>query len=166
MEIIEKYDTDEAKKKVKKYYSNFADQLGNKKYLFSNQHPTLADFSVFHLMWYKDRLGCLEIESPSLKAWYERIKQINQNNFKKISGEEALDIAKNSYPIKYKHADTFDIKLDRLKLIPKELLGVTMEAVEGVRIDENENEYVLEHSNKRVGIVHIHFPKKYYGSCM
>jgi glutathione S-transferase len=136
--------------------------IGGEPYLLGGL-PTIADFSVYHPIWYlrnaKAVAGILDA-APKLLAWADRMAALGHHEFKTISSEQALAIASDSKPAAtagLPFVDTHGVVLgDRVAIQPTDY-GV--DPVEGELVLAGDNEFAVQRADERAGTVVVHFPR-------
>lgn len=133
-----------------------------KPYLLGQQ-VTIADFSIYHPIWYVKRAtaiaGILDA-APKLLAWTDRMAAIGHHQFGKMSGEEAVAIARQSTPAATDGAPFIDVHGvapgERVAIMPTDY---GLDPVEGELVLSTENEMAIRRSDERAGTVVVHFPR-------
>ena len=134
---------------------------GGKPYLLGDQ-PTIADFSVYHPIWYVRRVQSLSSilnRAPKLLAWADRIAAIGQHQFEKMTSAEAIDIARGSVPASSDAVlmNWHDIQLgERVTITPTDY---ALDPVEGDLVLSTTNELAIARTDERAGDVVVHFPR-------
>jgi glutathione S-transferase len=141
--------------------------LGDGRPYLVGERPGLADFSVFHCVWFVRRWGAPVAEAltpfAKLRAWMERIDRVGHGQRKEIDSQEALDIARNTKSTATPTADPADAEGFR----PGDRISVTAEdigrdAVTGELVVIAANEVSLRRQDGRAGEVVVHFPRVGY----
>lgn len=129
-------------------------------FLFGKE-PTIADFSVYHCLWFVQRNeGVSPILKPfnAVAAWMQRIKDFGRGDVESISGETALSIAKNSDIIEPANSVVsfpgFN-KGDRVTVVGTDL-GI--DPVEGSLVAAAGDEIIIRRQDEKVGELLVHFP--------
>lgn len=125
--------------------------------------PTIADFSVYHPIWYVRRAqavaGILDT-APKLLAWADRMAAIGHGTFDKLSSEEALVVARDGTPAATDGMPFIDLHGaalgDRVSVKPSDY---GLDPVEGELVLSTANEFAVERSDERAGKVVVHFPR-------
>lgn len=154
---------------LNKKKEEFTKALGTSPFLFGSEKPTIADFSSFHLVWYRhERLDqpMYNDEEVTQLAWLKRMQSIGHGKYTEIEPTLTWEIAKKYSPRKIPEAMKQGEKIGQLiQLKPNDSLGFATPAIEGVLIGEDEHQYILQRDTKNAGTVHVHFPKVAYGAC-
>lgn len=138
-------------------------QLSSVPYL-EGEAPTLADFAVYHCLWFLGR-GVPEQLEPcaATRAWMGRIAAIGHGQASRISAEQALAISLGAQPRARgasQPGDTSGLKLgDRVQVSP---IDYGLDATEGVLCHLDVDEVALEREDPRAGRVVVHFPRVGY----
>lgn len=133
-----------------------------KPYLLGAQ-PGIADFSVYHSLWYLKRAeavaGILD-DVPQVHAWIERMAAIGQHEFEKMSAEQALEVAREGKTAAVDEAPfvaTHGVALgDRVAIMPTDY---GLDPVEGELVMSTATEFAVRRSDPRAGSVVVHFPR-------
>lgn len=153
----------EATGHLTEYLHRLEDMLADGKPYLLGQHPTIADFSVYHPLWYvrnaKAVAGVLDA-MPKLMTWLVRMAAFGHHEFEKMSGEQALAIARESEP----SATSGTPFIDTHGLQPGDKVTITptdyaLDPVEGELVLSTANEFAVCRSDERAGTVVVHFPR-------
>ena len=125
--------------------------------------PTIADFSVYHPIWYLRNAtavaGILNA-APKLSAWADRMAALGHHEFEAISGEQAIAIARDSKPAvtaESPFVDTHGVALgDRVAIQPTDY---GLDPVEGELVLAADNEFAVRRTDERADTVVVHFPR-------
>ena len=124
--------------------------------------PSIADFSVYHCLWFlaraKSLAGMLE-QTPRLLAWMRTIAAFDQVAPQTISATEALDSARAATPApdSASFVDTHGIAAGAQVTVTPGDYG--MDPVAGELVMASEREYAVRRSDDRAGTVVVHFPR-------
>lgn len=147
----------------KEILARLEDMLADGKSYLLGAHPTIADFSVYHAIWYVRRAqavaGILD-SVPKLLAWADRMAAIGHAQFTKMSGEEALAVARSSTPASLDGrmlVDLHGVKLGERVAIQPTDYGI--DPVEGELLLADANEFAVRRTDERAGTVADHFPR-------
>ena len=125
-------------------------------------HASIADFSVYHCLWFLARAkalaGILD-ETPRLLAWMRTIAGFEHDAPAFISAEDALAAARSSTP-----APVAGVFVDTHGIAAGTQVTVTpadyaLDPVAGELVMANEREYAIRRSDERAGTVVVHFPR-------
>lgn len=123
--------------------------------------PTIADFSVYHCLWFVQRNeGVSAILKPftAVTAWMLRIKEFGHGHVESISGETAINIAKNTDINEPTNSTVSFIgftKGDRVTVVGTDL-GI--DPVAGDLVAADGDEIIIRRQDERVGELLVHFP--------
>ena len=124
--------------------------------------PTIADFSVYHSIWFVRRAGPLAAildAFPHVREWAGRIKAIGHGESTELSSSDALRIARDaaSTASTMTVRDTHGIALgERVQIAPSDY-GI--DPVAGELVISAPNELAVKHVDPRAGEVVVHFPR-------
>lgn len=135
---------------------------GGNPYLLGEQ-PTIADFSVYHCIWFLKRAepvsGMLD-NAPQLRSWADRMAAIGHHQSEKMSDQEALEIARGSKPASTGLSSLFDthgVTLgDRVAITPTDY---ALDPVEGELVISSAHEFAVRRTDPNAGDVVVHFPR-------
>ena len=125
--------------------------------------PTIADFSVYHSIWFVRRTGALaSILGPHqrLQAWAEHVRKIGHGESVEIPGGEAIAIAHAASPAAtagHVVCDAHGIALGERVRIAANDYGT--DPVEGELVVCATNELAVRRADSRAGEVVVHFPR-------
>jgi glutathione S-transferase len=125
-------------------------------------HASIADFSVYHCLWFLARAkalaGILD-QTPRLLAWMRTIAAFEHDAPASISAEEALAAARASTPVPAAGAfvDTHGIPAGAQATVTP--ADYALDPVAGELVMANEREYAIRRSDPRAGTVVVHFPR-------
>lgn len=165
---LPKPNVDDEKRKKEDILNECEEKLSTSKYLITSEKPTLADFTLYHLIWYSLKANMTDLFAgrPNVKKWYYGMSNGRKALPNEIKGVDALKIAKDNRPIVIPE----DMKNGpmvgkEVSLIPDDVSGPGTLPVTGVVVGENENKIILKRVTKETGTIHIHFPKHALGAC-
>jgi glutathione S-transferase len=135
------------------------ERLADGDYLFGADHPTIADFTAVHLIWWrldmdgKSMLAGLE----RLNAWYGRMVALGHGNMIRINAAKALETAENSTPRPIPAAMTQNpLTGSQVEIRPTETMPVP---TRGVLAGADDTRWVLARESDAGSTVHVHFPR-------
>ena len=76
------------------------EQLSQRKFLFGTE-PTIADFSTYHCLWFVHNNEALQAgfrPFSNVQSWMQRMGAFGHGGLVEMSGEEALEIARQAEP--------------------------------------------------------------------
>jgi glutathione S-transferase len=153
----------EATGQLAEYLRRLEDMLADGKPYLLGQHPTIADFSVYHPLWYvrnAEAVAGILDATPKLLTWLVRMAAFGHHEFEKMSAEQAVAIAHDSTP-----AASNDVPfINTHGIEPGERVTITptdyaLDPVEGELILSAANEFAVRRSDERAGAVVVHFPR-------
>lgn len=144
------------------------DQLSNDGPFMHGSEPSLADLSMWYLVWFfKGRYAESEsmlAQFPLLLAWSEKMQGIGHGNMQELSIADALATANSAEPTTKEHADPSDPQgIEPGMLISVQPLTNSGEsAVEGRVLSVTADRIALARSHELCGNVAVHFPRVGY----
>lgn len=125
-------------------------------------HASIADFSVYHCLWFLARAkalaGILD-QTPRLQAWMRTIAAFEHDAPAVISAEDALAAARSSTPepVDGAFVDTHGIAAGaQVTVTPGDY---ALDPVAGELVMASEREYAIRRGDERAGTVVVHFPR-------
>ena len=128
------------------------------------EQPCIADFSVYHALWYVRRAtavaGILDA-APRVLRWLDRVAAIGHHACEKMTGDAALAIAAASDGADRASGEAFvdyhGAGLgDRVVITPSDY---GRDPVEGTLVVSTADRFALERTDARAGRVTVHFPR-------
>ena len=123
--------------------------------------PSIADFSVYHCLWFTAYTGVAEAllaPYPAVRAWYARIGALGHGQREDITSGDAIGIAaaaKAHVPVRVETGLGFDagdtVSVGATDFGPETVTGTLV----GLAIDR----VTLERQDPRAGLLHVHFPR-------
>ncbi len=152
----------EASGSLKVYLQRLDNMLADgKRYLLGDQ-PSIADFSVYHCLWYLQGAqavaGILD-EVPTLRTWIARMAEFGHHQPEKMSEQQALDVARAAAPAAM---DEPFIGMhgvargDRVAIMPSDY---GLDPVEGTLVLSTDHEFAVRREDPQAGDVVVHFPR-------
>jgi len=136
------------------WMTTFNRQLEQSRYLFGD-HPTIADFSVYHCLWFIAERPALaaDLEAfPHALRWLAAMKQWGHGQTQTMSGNEALEVAAKAPGL----PPLSEGQVSKVVAIDYGLQPVTGSAVVVPHVPEA---FSLKRQDAAVGDVLVHFPK-------
>jgi glutathione S-transferase len=137
--------------------------LGDGRPYLLGAEPCIADFSVYHPLWFVRRakaVAAILDSAPALMAWHDRMTAIGHHRNEKFTAERALEVARDSKPAPIADAalvDTHGIALgERVAVMP---IDYAFDPVEGELVLAAKNELAICRNDERAGTVVVHFPR-------
>ena len=124
---------------------------------------SIADFSVYHCLWFLRRAGPLASimdEFPHVVAWYERVKRIVQPPHADMTSGAALVHASDDPPVEIEsdfYIDTHGISLGEQVVVTPTDVG--RDPVQGELVLALRDEIAVRRFDDRVGELIVHFPR-------
>ena len=147
----------------KNYLRRVSSMLEGKAFLLGAQ-PTLADFSVYHSVWFTvvkvPVLAGILDTTPLVKAWMARMQAFGHGHSSELSAADALKVAHDATPLdvsKEIFQDEHGIPLGTQVIVHAESFGT--EPTQGELVAATRTRYSLRRSDPHVGTVHVHFPR-------
>jgi len=137
--------------------------LADGRQYFLGAQPCIADFSIYHAIWFvRDLAGLQDIfaGAPKVAAWAESIAAVGHGKFEKIDAGQALEIACASTPAGFDGRasdDVYAAHVGQRVLIQPSDYGI--DPVEGELVFADAQEFALRRSDERAGTVIVHFPR-------
>lgn len=125
--------------------------------------PTIADFSVYHCLWFVRRAAAVATildQHPQLQRWIEGMQAIGNGHSEELSSGEAVAIAQRSAPAAVAGRPVHDfhqIPLGGRVVVAASDYG--MDPVEGILVVADTNELAVRRTDPRAGEVVVHFPR-------
>ena len=134
------------------------EQKLTKDFLFGDQ-PCIADFSAYHGLWFVTDLGEKNwVEDyPKVKAWLARMKAFGHSQYRDIKDRQGLDEAKAGSPRDLPAESTDGMTGQPVSVAPDDY---GRDPVTGTLVYGDDQRIILSRSHKRVGEVHVHFPRQ------
>ena len=125
--------------------------------------PNIVDFSTYHCCWFVYKNEVLQSELvnfPAVVEWMNKIKAFGQGDSTFLTGEEAVEIARDS---------SIKTKQDSERMLEEEpALGQVVEVMpidygfqptRGELLASSPDEFVVKRVDERAGEVAVHFPR-------
>ncbi len=151
----------EAQAALTLYLQRLQDMLGEQQFFFGEQ-PSIADFSIYHNLWFVLRGGPVARildPFPALGAFRERMRAFGHGTAEQLSSLEALSIARQSAPAPSAglSGDTHGFALGEKVVIAATDTGV--DPVEGTLYGATCDRLSIARTDPRAGDVVVHFPR-------
>jgi glutathione S-transferase len=158
---IRRLPLEEALPRYRRFLDEIEAQLGDgRTYVFGGDW-TIADFSIYHMLWFIHAGGGLPalLEAhPAAKAWFDRIRRLGATRGEDLSPDEALGIAAEAEPSAVEPAsDLGDTPVGALVDVAPTDYGVMPTRGELLRCDDAV--IVISREHERTGAVNVHFPR-------
>ena len=148
----------------KSYLRRIATLLDGQDYLLGNA-PCVADFSVYHPLWFSRRrvavmAGILDA-TPAVLRWMDRMEAIGHGAMTRSTSAEAIAqcaaASGPAAPIDTVFQDEHGISLGSRVTVAAESFGP--EPTEGELVAATRTRYTLRRHDERAGTVYVHFPR-------
>ncbi len=130
-------------------------------FLFGD-HPTHADFSTWHSLWFIRELAESSMLAgfPKVNAWMDRMKGFGEGARTEITAQQALDIAKNATPRPIPPEHRNDPLIGKkVQIAPADYGQVP---TSGTLVGSTPTQWIIARSEAGLGTLHVHFPKQGY----
>lgn len=131
------------------------------RFLFGDS-PVIADFSTYHNVWFvyeRDALKDYFVAFPHLIAWYEAMKSFGQGDQQLISGEQALDEARQAQPAELSDG-VFLGGLTAGQLVQVMPIDYGFQPVRGELLSAGLDEISIARTDDQAGRIVVHFPRR------
>lgn len=153
----------EATVNLREYLRRLEHMLSGGNRFLLGAHASIADFSVYHSIWFihlaHPLAGILDT-APKLKEWRERMQEIGHHESEKLHAEAALEIARNSTPAdttQFPFVDTHGTSFgERVTITPTDY---ALDPVEGELVISSDSEFAVRRNDPLAGTVVVHFPR-------
>ena len=156
----------EAKPALIRLLAALQTQLGDGRAWLLGAAPTIADFSVFHPLWFFRRgpaVAPMLDPYPRVKAWMARIDAIGHGKPGTLTGAQAIAIAHDAKPATMPSAAVEDLEGfalgDTVEVLP---VDYGFDAVQGNLVSATREEIAVRRTDDRAGEVLVHFPRQGY----
>jgi len=130
---------------------------------FCGSAAAIADFSIYHPLWFIHRagpLGALLDPYPRLTAWYARMSEFGHGPAKPLSSQDALTVARETKPADLPQVDLRQV--DGCVVGDQVTVSATdygTDPVRGELVMSGIEEIVIRRQDERAGTVQVHFPR-------
>jgi glutathione S-transferase len=142
------------------YLDRLEEMLGKQKFFFGAA-PSIADFSLYHNIWFLERGGPVAkiLESyPALQAWRTRMSAFGHGTQEKLDSEAAIAIAHGAAPEPAAgHAESHGISIGEKVVVAATDTGI--DPIEGVLYAATKDRISIARQDQRAGDVVVHFPR-------
>ncbi|HEX5746626.1 MAG TPA: glutathione S-transferase family protein [Archangium sp.] len=153
----------EATGAMRLYLEQLETQLGDGRRWMLGASASIADFSVYHPLWFIRRAGPVAsiLDShPRLAAWMERMQAIGHGTWDKLESGEAVALAAASKPLPTEEEPFLDLHgLARGTRVTVAPTDYGIDPVEGELVLSRPNELAIRRVDARAGEVVVHFPR-------
>jgi glutathione S-transferase len=142
------------------YLERLEETLGERSFFFGSA-PSIADFSIFHCLWFVARGGpVIKILDayPGLLAWQKRVAAFGHGSYDKLDSGAAIAIARDATAEKSSgNADTHGLALGDRVIVAATDTGV--DPIEGTLYGATKSRISIAREDARAGKVVVHFPR-------
>jgi glutathione S-transferase len=143
------------------YLERLEEMLGAQSYFFGSA-ASIADFSIYHNLWFVSRSGPMAkiLESyPALESWRARMSSFGHGSHEKLDSGAAIAIARDTAaaPSVGENIDTHGIALGEKVVIAATDTGV--DPIEGALYAAAKGQIAILREDPRAGAVVVHFPR-------
>ena len=123
--------------------------------------PSIADFSVYHGLWFTARAGVADTllaAHPAVKAWFKRIAALGHGQPEEIDSGQAIAIAAAATehaPVQVAPGLGFEAG----QSVSVAATDYGNDAVSGTLVGLTNQRVTIERQDPRAGLVHVHFPR-------
>jgi glutathione S-transferase len=143
------------------YLERLEETLGGQEFFFADS-PSIADFSIYHNLWFVLRGGPVAkiLESFSaLHSWRDRMAAFGHGTFDKLDSGAAISVAHASEAAASLGAglDTHGIALGETVIVAATDTGI--DPIEGALYEATKDQISIAREDPRAGKVVVHFPR-------
>jgi glutathione S-transferase len=142
------------------YLERLEETLGRQSFFFGSA-PSIADFSIYHCLWFVLRGGPVAkiLESfPALQDWRARIAALGHGTCEKLDSGEAITIARAATAEKSTgNLDTHGLVIGQRVVVAATDTGV--DPIEGTLYGATKSRISIAREDQRAGNVVVHFPR-------
>jgi glutathione S-transferase len=142
------------------YLERLEETLGDQDFFFGAV-PSIADFSIYHCLWFVMRGGPVAkiLESfPALQNWRARVAAFGHGTHEKLDSSAAIAIARDATAEK----STGNLDSHGLAVGDRVVAAATdtgVDPIEGTLYGATKTEFSIAREDQRAGSVVVHFPK-------
>ncbi|MGS0743969.1 glutathione S-transferase family protein [Glaciimonas sp. GG7] len=153
------------------YFDRLVSMLNGQPFLLGQQ-PCIADFSVYHGLWFSRQFTPVVAEMlggfPVLLSWMERMGVLGHGEVMPMFSADAVAVAADAQPlaigsgpfVDHGFLDEHGIALGARVSVRAESFGP--EVSEGELVAASSSHFSLRRLDARAGVVHVHFPRVGY----
>jgi glutathione S-transferase len=123
--------------------------------------PTIADFSVYHCLWFMRRgpVTAAFLETfPHIAAWMPRVAAFGQGTPTPLSSQDAIEIAASAASFSPVHVDA-NAGFAAGASVSVTAADYAQDEVTGTLVGLTDSSVTVERIDERAGKVHVHFPR-------
>jgi glutathione S-transferase len=148
------------------HLDQFERQFADGRLFLLGHEATIADFSVFHPLWFIQRATAVSgflSAWPRMMQWMRRIAEIGHGKPKALGSADAIEIARKGETVVLR-TETVQTPGPcpvgaRVTVAPTDY-GI--DPVTGTLVAEYTNEWIVKRDDARAGTVYVHFPRFNY----
>jgi glutathione S-transferase len=142
------------------YLERLEETLGKQNFFFGTA-PSIADFSIYHCLWFVLRGGpvakILE-DFPALQSWRARMAAFGHGAHEKLDSGAAIAIARDATPGKSSgNLDSHGLAIGDRVVAAATDTGV--DPIEGTLYEATKSAFSIAREDQRAGRVVVHFPR-------
>ena len=142
------------------YLERLEETLGKQNFFFGSA-PSIADFSIYHCLWFVMRGGPVAkiLESfPALQNWRARMADFGHGTYEKLDSGAAIAIARDATAEKSSgNVDTHGLAIGQRVVVAATDTGV--DPIEGTLYGATKSRISIAREDQRAGNVVVHFPR-------
>ncbi|MFZ6774246.1 glutathione S-transferase family protein [Undibacterium sp. SXout7W] len=153
----------EATVQLHEYLRRLSNMLGHGQAYLLGADASIADFSVYHALWFIRRVAAVNsiLDSyPAVLKWMDQVAAFGHHHAEKMSSGDALDIARNAVASDVgttEFVDTHGIALgEQVSVMPADY---AFDPVIGELVLATHNQIAVRRQDERAGTVVVHFPR-------
>ena len=143
---------------VQQYIQDINQRLNSSPYLFG-ESPTIADFSAYHLIWFKNKFdeSGFETVQSKLTDWFERMRKLGHGDRTEIAKSDVFTEARDNIPRDIPASMTKDALIGTTVSIKPN--DYAKDPVTGKLVGLSDSRWILARESNQFGVVHVHFPR-------
>jgi glutathione S-transferase len=142
------------------YLERLEETLGKQTFFFGAV-PSIADFSIYHCLWFVLRGGPVAkiLESfPALQDWRQRVAEFGHGTHEKLDSSAAIAIARDATPAKSAgNVDSHGLAIGDRVVAAATDTGT--DPIEGTLYGATKTRFSIAREDQRAGRVVVHFPR-------
>jgi glutathione S-transferase len=142
------------------YLERLEETLGKQNFFFGTA-PSIADFSIYHCLWFVVRGGPVAkiLEGfPALQSWRARMAAFGHGTHEKLESNAAIAIARDATPGKSPgNLDSHGLAIGERVVAAATDTGV--DPIEGTLYGATKSAFSIAREDQRAGRVVVHFPR-------
>jgi glutathione S-transferase len=142
------------------YLERLEETLGTQSFFFGTA-PSIADFSIYHSLWFVTRGGPVAkiLDSfPALQGWRQRVAAFGHGTYAKLDGASAIKIAHDAVcEASVGNVDTHGIGIGDRVVAAATDTGT--DPIEGTLYGASKTRVSIAREDARAGKVVVHFPR-------